>query len=274
MRQEIAGHTVVWLEETTSTNEVARRLAASGELTAGGVVVADRQTAGRGRRGSRWVTLPGRSLAASILLAPPPLPRPSRLTVLGAVAACRALARMGVHDTAIKWPNDLMRGERKLGGILVEQAGDPPLCAPGPAPAPAPGPAPCPAPGTQPALYVLGIGINLQILPGDLPQALAEQCCDAGLPADRETRERLLAGLLHELDAALAELGGAGDGRRSDEYRARAWIVGRRVVLRSAGQRESGRVADVTGDGDLLLDGGRRLVGETVQLLSVERRAR
>ena len=245
-----AGHRVLALEEVDSTSAHARRLIEAGALAAGDVVVAGRQSAGRGRRGRAWVTVPGRSLAASVVLAPPPLARPTRLTVLAAVAACRALESCGARGLAIKWPNDLLRADRKCGGLLVELAagagrdGGPPLC-------------------------VLGVGINLELRPGDLPAELAERAGDAGLPGDERTRERLLAALLAELDAALAQVGGPGDRERGAEYRARSWLVGRQAELSAAGERLVGRVADVSEDGDLILEGGRLLAGESVELIAV-----
>jgi len=247
----LAGHRVLALDEVDSTSAHARRLLEAGALAAGDAVVAGRQSAGRGRRGRSWVTVPGRSLAASFVLAPPPLPRPTRLTVLAAVAACRALESCGARGLAIKWPNDLMRADRKCGGLLVETA-----ASAGGRDAGAP-------------LCVLGIGINLELRPGDLPSELAERAGDAGLPGDEATRERLLAALLAELDAALAQVGGPGDRERGAEYRRRSWLVGRQAELSAAGERLVGRIEDVSEDGDLVLEGGRLLAGESVELIAV-----
>lgn len=243
----LAGHPLVRLRETDSTSAHARRLLEQGLLPPGAVVLAERQTAGRGRRGRGWVTLPGRSLAASVLVTLPPLPRPSRLTLLAAVAACRALEQLGASDLSIKWPNDLMRANRKIGGILVEQVGQD-------------------GGGMR---FVLGIGINLELRPGDLPEELLEIAGDAGLRVQGDLRERLLAALLMELDAAWAELGGPGDAERGAEYQRRSWLRGRRVELTVGGQRFTTRIKDVSPDGDLLLPDGRLLAGETVQLSAV-----
>jgi BirA family biotin operon repressor/biotin-[acetyl-CoA-carboxylase] ligase len=243
----LAGHEVLHLVETGSTSDEARRRAASGELLPGAVIVADRQTAGHGRHGRPWVTLPGRALAASVLLAHPPLPRLSRLSVLGAVAASRALQRLGVADVRIKWPNDLMRGERKLGGMLVETVEAPS--------------------GTR--LLVFGVGINLALRQGDLPPGLRDLVTDAGLAP--EARAPLLEALLSELDSALAELGTQADAERGMEYCSRAWLPGRRVSLRAGGEVLQTCIRAMTADGDLLLDDGRLLPGESTQLLQVER---
>ena len=84
----VPGHRVVHRDAVPSTNRTARDGIASGEFTAGTIVVADAQTEGRGRRGRSWVTLPGRALAASFVVRPPAgLVRPARLSLLAGVAA-------------------------------------------------------------------------------------------------------------------------------------------------------------------------------------------
>src|SRR5262245_12123229 len=109
IERRLAGHRVLHVPRVGSTGDVLRELLAAGRCAVGDVVVADAQDGGRGRRGRAWVTVPGGSLAASVLLAPPPLARPARLVVLASVAACRALEGRGARDMRIKWPNDLVR---------------------------------------------------------------------------------------------------------------------------------------------------------------------
>src|SRR5467141_1435799 len=95
----------VHLESVTSTQDVAR------DLPIGSVVLADHQTAGRGRLDHRWETPPGTALLVSFVLAPNPL-----LSLAAGVAAVEACGS-GVR---LKWPNDLLLGGRKVGGILVD----------------------------------------------------------------------------------------------------------------------------------------------------------
>ncbi len=111
------------LATVTSTQEVAR------DLAVGSIVVADHQTAGRGRLDRRWVARPGTALLASFVLNAHPL-----LSLASGVAAAEACG----PDVGLKWPNDLMLRGRKLGGILVEVSG---------------------------ARAVVGIGINLTAAP-------------------------------------------------------------------------------------------------------------
>jgi len=103
----------VRLDSVTSTQDVAR------EMPIGSIVVADHQTAGRGRMERRWEAPPGTSLLVSFVLAP------SRLLSLAAgVAAAEACG----PDVRLKWPNDLLLDERKLGGILVEATPHKAIC--------------------------------------------------------------------------------------------------------------------------------------------------
>jgi BirA family transcriptional regulator, biotin operon repressor / biotin---[acetyl-CoA-carboxylase] ligase len=114
---------ILHLETVSSTQDVAR------ELPIGSIVLADHQTAGRGRLDHRWDAPPGAALLASFVLAPDPL-----LSLAAGVAAAEACGK-GVR---LKWPNDLLLDGRKVGGILVE---------------------------ATPAKAVCGIGINLSWAP-------------------------------------------------------------------------------------------------------------
>lgn len=110
---------VRWFEEVDSTNRVAAELARSGAAD-GLVVGADHQIAGRGRRGRTWESRPGTSLLVSVVLRPVP----ALVTLAAGVAAaeaCESVAGMPIH---LKWPNDVLCAEGKLGGILSELVGD------------------------------------------------------------------------------------------------------------------------------------------------------
>ena len=251
----LARHPLLRLDEVTSTNDVARRGVVDGHLGHGAVVLAQRQTAGRGRRGRAWVTVPRRGLAMSLVVQTPPLARLSRVTVLAAVAMCRALEQLGAPPLRIKWPNDLMRDDRKLGGLLCEPVVD----------------------RLGRGHLVLGLGVNLALRAGDLPPELAATATDAGLAWTPELPEHTLAAFLVEWDAALEDLGTPADVLRGAEYARRSWLDGRQVRVRDAGTPRAGRVVSITPDGDLVLataDGEHRLVGETTELLDASAAAR
>jgi len=105
--------TVIHLETVASTQDVAR------ELPPGSIVVADHQSAGRGRLEHRWEAPPGTALLVSFVLPP------NRLLSLAAGVAAAEACDQGVR---LKWPNDLLLGGRKVGGILVEVTGAKAVC--------------------------------------------------------------------------------------------------------------------------------------------------
>jgi BirA family transcriptional regulator, biotin operon repressor / biotin---[acetyl-CoA-carboxylase] ligase len=158
-----------------STNDEAARLVRADcpDLT---LVVADQQTAGRGRQGRVWITQPGASLAFSIVLLPPfPLENEAlpRLTALGALAVVDALNDLPGIKAEIKWPNDVLLNHKKTAGILAEAQWS----------------------GDRAASVVLGIGVNVTATsipnlptdPGLVPPPFVATCIEAelGLPVDR-----------------------------------------------------------------------------------------
>ena len=110
------GYTLERRVEVDSTNTTALRLAAAGAAH-GTVVLAERQIAGRGRRGRVWVSLPG-NLFITVLVRPPPGRAPGQLSLLSAVALGEILADFA--DITFKWPNDVLSAGKKVAGILVE----------------------------------------------------------------------------------------------------------------------------------------------------------
>lgn len=169
------------LVECDSTNSELMRRAEHG-APAGSVLVADRQHAGRGRRGRSWLSSPEASLTFSVLWRfPGPMTRLAGLSLAVGVALGRALHRLGAQQVRLKWPNDvlLMRadGHAKLAGVLVELASD--------------------RRGIQ---AVIGIGLNLAAPEGELAQPTAGLAEALASPAERHT---VLAAVLDELAVTL-----------------------------------------------------------------------
>lgn len=114
------GHPVLFFPRVGSTNDVAHELAAAGAAE-GLVVVADEQTAGRGRLDRRWWAPPGSSLLMSLLLRPPiPPMQAGQLTMCLGLGAVEAVEQVTGLRPSLKWPNDLLLDGRKLGGMLTE----------------------------------------------------------------------------------------------------------------------------------------------------------
>ena len=185
---------VRWVAETGSTNADAMALVRDG-APEGIVVVADHQTAGRGRRGRTWEAPPGAGLLASIVLRPP-AEVVDACTMAVAVAAAEAVEEVAGVRPRLKWPNDLVwpgdgsAHDRKLAGILAEAdwpAGSNPDAGSRP-----------PPPGARLGL-VVGIGINVS-WPTDLPPELADIAVALNHLSDVEVdRADLLVGLLTHL---------------------------------------------------------------------------
>lgn len=146
----LIGQPLLHLAEASSTNDVAKERALAG-APEGLVVVADRQTRGRGRRGRSWTSAAGQGLYFSALLRPGwPAADAPWLGVLAGLAAWQAVHALGAARAAVKWPNDVLVDGRKLGGVLVE-----PRIAAG-----------------RVEFAVLGIGINVAQADADWPDDL------------------------------------------------------------------------------------------------------
>jgi BirA family biotin operon repressor/biotin-[acetyl-CoA-carboxylase] ligase len=151
-----------------STNDRLKEWARQGAAE-WSVVVADAQTAGRGRAGHSWTSPPG-NLYLSVLLRPRGVGGARLLPLLAGVGAAEALAEWGV-EVALKWPNDLHLGGRKVGGLLAESSGT----------------------GTQLDWVVLGLGLNLTAAPGDVAGAIAIADASATVPGRDEAAAAVLA---------------------------------------------------------------------------------
>ncbi|MGW2508299.1 biotin--[acetyl-CoA-carboxylase] ligase [Streptomyces scopuliridis] len=238
---------------TGSTNsDLAARARAGADGTPGAaegtVLIAEEQTAGRGRLDRRW-SAPARSgLFFSVLLRPGPgvpVHRYGWLPLLTGVAVAAGLARAAGVDTALKWPNDLLvtvdGEERKAGGILAERAGD--------------------------DAVVVGVGVNVSLHAAELPVPAAGSLALANaVSLDRDT---LLRGVLRSLEQWYGEWREAGGdpaaSRLQEAYAAGCATLGRTVRAVLPGDRELlGEAVAVDGDGRLVVateDGARHPVG-------------
>lgn len=256
---------VRWVSETGSTNADALALARDG-APEGIVVVADHQTAGRGRAGRTWTAPPGASLLLSVLLRPPA--RIAGLTTMAmGLAAVEALDEVADVAARIKWPNDLVwpgdgtATDRKLAGILAES--DWPAGSTADSGYRPPGP-------DERAVVVVGIGINVA-WPEELPPDLADiaVACNhiSGRTADRED---LVVALLQGLDARYDALLAGGAETLLDAWRARSATLGRRVRVDLGSDEVEGDAVDVTSEGHLVVRtpaGDRTVaVGDVVHL--------
>ncbi len=224
------------VESTGSTNAdlLARR--AAGEDVDGAVLVAEHQTAGRGRHGRSW-SAPARSqIAVSLGVDTGGLPPAAWgwLPLLTGVAAVDAVRATTGLRPELKWPNDILVGERKLGGILAEMA----------------------AP-----VIVVGLGLNVSMTADEAPDPRATSL--AMLGSTMLDRSALLGSVLAELTSRIDRWRSAGgpDSGLVADYRCRSATLGTRVRAVLPGGREVvGTATDIDDNGHLLIDTGAQTV--------------
>lgn len=238
--------------EIASTNDRALELAADPTVRLPLLVLAHRQTAGRGRGTNAWWSADG-ALTFSLILDPQALGVDSSrwpcLSLASAVAVCRLLERRAPHTPrALKWPNDVFLAGRKVSGILVEVT---------------------PASRPDHRRLVLGLGLNVnnswQSAPAELAQVGTSLCDHTGTHHDRT---ELLLDLLHELHSQWQQL------VRGDAELPRAWqslcmLRGRSLEVAAGSHQIAGRCEGIAEDGRLLVaapDGTiQRIAGGTIQ---------
>lgn len=231
----LAGFFVEVLDETASTNAVCADRARDGapEWT---VIVAEHQTAGRGRLDRSWELPPRAGLAFSVLVRPPVSPvRWGWLSLVTGLAVAEAIG----PAAAVKWPNDVLIEDRKVCGILSE------LVTAGSATA-----------------AVIGIGINVTLTAEELPVPTATSLAIEGISSSRTA---LLTSVLLRLRHRIGDLATFTEAELIDAYAARSATIGRSVeVSMPDGSVISGVVDGVDGDGRLVVDGQAVSAGDVV----------
>jgi BirA family biotin operon repressor/biotin-[acetyl-CoA-carboxylase] ligase len=225
------------LQETASTNAVVAARARAGE-PAGLVVVAEAQTAGRGRLDRSWVSPPRAGLTFSVLLRPdlPPAQWPW-LPLWAGLAVATALRERAEVEAELKWPNDVLVQGRKLCGILAEVP--------------------------ESGAVVLGIGLNVTTAAEELPHAQATSLRLAG--ARTTDRDTVLRAVLRSLRTVLDDPSAA-----RAAYRERCSTLGRRVRVDLPADRSVEGIAEaVDDDGRLVVDGTAYGAGDVVHLRPV-----
>ncbi|HJT20936.1 MAG TPA: biotin--[acetyl-CoA-carboxylase] ligase [Nitrospira sp.] len=237
------GHRIELFDRIDSTNREAVALAQA-DIDHGTVIVADSQTAGRGRLARTWFSPPGVNLYCSIVVRLPiPSDRLSEwlswLPLSASLAAAEAIESVvGVHVT-VKWPNDLLMAERKIGGILCESGST----------------------SRSEPFQVVGLGINVNGRRADFPPDICETATTIAEEAGRAVdRNRLLAGILQELEVCLDEFVGNHEEKIAIAYSRRCVTLGRRVRASLPGQRHIVGIAESVGrDGSLQIAEETRL---------------
>jgi BirA family transcriptional regulator, biotin operon repressor / biotin---[acetyl-CoA-carboxylase] ligase len=243
------GHKIIHYFRTESTNSVTLQLDAENGPH-GTVVIAEEQTAGRGRLGRNWYSEKSSGIYASIILRPPLSPAAAPiLTLLAGVAAHHAVCSATGLSADIRWPNDLLVNSKKVCGILTEMKAE----------------------VDRLHMVVLGIGINVNH--GSMPEKLCEIATSLALEGGRQySRLHILAELLHEVERYYHMLLKEGNGPIVREWSAlSSYAEGRRVRVKAGGNEYSGTTAglDASGALKILRDDGQQgllVAGEITEL--------
>jgi BirA family biotin operon repressor/biotin-[acetyl-CoA-carboxylase] ligase len=223
---------VIFFERVGSTNDVTCRLAAAGEAE-GLLVVADQQTTGRGRLGRSWWAPKGAGLLFSLLLRPAiPTTRSGQLSMCLGLAAVEGVESVLGLRPLLKWPNDLLLDDRKLGGILADLGTQ----------------------GDRIQYAVLGLGLNVNAVPAALASASISLADVLGRAVDRV---ELLAEILARCEAWYRRLPQmtteAGEPIHA-AWAARLHTLGREVMVSAADRQFYGRAVGVSPEGALLVE--------------------
>jgi BirA family biotin operon repressor/biotin-[acetyl-CoA-carboxylase] ligase len=218
-----------FVEVTGSTNSDLMALGADG-APAWSVVVAGHQEAGRGRLGRTWASSPGQALLVSVLLRPQlPAARAPLLSLAAGVAGAWACRQAAAVDVRCKWPNDLLAGDRKLGGILPEASVN----------------------SGELEFAVIGLGLNLSQGAEDFTEELRDRATSVALEGGRPDPGPVLEAFL---TALRDEVRGLGD-RTVSRYRDVCSTLGRRIRATMAdGATVEGRALDIGDSGELYVD--------------------
>lgn len=237
------GHSVICLRETTSTNDEAKKLAADGAAE-GTVVLAKIQTAGRGRLGREWYSPEG-GVWMSVVLKPDPDRIIQKITLLTGLSVARTLRTFYDINAVLKWPNDVLVGDKKISGILTEGTFE----------------------GEVPLYVVVGIGLNANMEPESLPKTLRLEAVSMKALLQKEVSIiELVRRLLKTLDQDYQSFKGSKEEELWNQYKKLCATIGTDVRVEvDEGEVYEGRAEGISPEGGLIL---RTEDGYNVTILS------
>jgi len=245
----VVGREIHVFQETTSTNDVAARLARGGAAE-GAVVFAESQTKGRGRMGRAWVSPAGKGLWFTVLLRPDCPPQgTTQLTVAAATALSRAITLQTGIVPEIKWPNDILIRGRKIAGILTEMRAE--------------------LDRVQEVLLGIGMDVNLEAadFAGDLRRTATSLRIETG---QKVNRAELAVAILRELDRDYQMVMEGHFDLLAEQWEERCSTLGCQVAIRFGDRVIRGRAESLDNDGALLVRGQHghleRIVGGDVSM--------
>jgi BirA family biotin operon repressor/biotin-[acetyl-CoA-carboxylase] ligase len=231
LKTQVIGRDIAYQRETPSTQEIAKALAAQG-VADGTIVVAETQSGGRGRVGRQWSSPEG-GIYFSIVLRPDMKPSEAlRLPLVAGVAVARAIKRNMKLAPKLKWPNDIMIQDRKVGGILTEMSAE----------------------MDRLDWVIVGIGLNVNTPHESFPEdveGVATSLMEAGgkiIP-----RVKLLQDILFEFESLYHGLAKSGFEPIRAKWKFFSNTIGARVVVSTPTEKVTGTAVDIDSDGALIL---------------------
>lgn len=229
LRTKFIGQNILYFPVTSSTMDVAKQAIRDGAAE-GTVVIADHQTAGRGRLGRSWLSPPDSSILLSIILYPN-LEQLPRLTMAAALAVARSIEKVSGLEPVIKWPNDVLIDGKKVSGVLTESD----------------------VQGDTVNYAIVGIALNVNLDPSSILE-ISETATSLKQMLGREIpRIQVLESLLGEFEELYQAL------RRGEpidsEWRRRLETLGKEVAVRCGDEVKEGYAESVDDEGNLLLRG-------------------
>jgi len=236
LQTNIIGQKVIYKEEVTSTMDEAFALGAGG-CPDGTVICAENQTKGRGRLGRNWVSPKGKGVYFSVVLRPRlELSEASKMTLLVAVAVCEALRGIADIDVKIKWPNDLMIGDKKIAGILTELNAE----------------------IDRVLFMVVGFGVNVNSALTQLPPQSASLKSETG---QQFSRVLVMQRILQSLDQWYERMRQNGFDSVLERWKDLSLTLGQKVRLSDPNGVIDGTAVDLSPEGGLIIeqDNGSRI---------------
>jgi BirA family biotin operon repressor/biotin-[acetyl-CoA-carboxylase] ligase len=231
-KTRVVGRDIRVFEQTTSTSDVIEKLARD-QAREGVVVFAETQSKGRGRLGRKWVSPSRKGLWLSVLLRPDLPPQSAtQLTIVSATALRRAIQSQTGLEAAIKWPNDILVGGKKVAGILTELHAE----------------------LDRIKFLIIGIGVDVNLNQADFPAELRSLASSLKIQSGKPVqRAELAVAVLRELDDEYERLIAGRFTAIADEWEAHCGTIGQDVVIRSGQRQIRGRAESLGEDGALLL---------------------
>lgn len=226
------GKEILFFETIDSTNLLAIRLCEK-DYPEGTVIIAEHQTNGKGRLGRKWLSPPRKNLYMSIILRPNIYPKDAAiLTLLTSVACTTAIRKMTNTRVSIKWPNDLMIGNKKLGGILTEIKAD----------------------MDRVSYAVVGIGLNINLDSMDFPKEIREIATSIKKESGQQMkRTEIAVSVLKELDSWYSTLMREGKKTIIEEWLRLSSTIGMDVRVTSGNTILEGIAVGINEEGMLMI---------------------